>query len=81
MPTDGDGRPVVAPAAGKKMLEQDASTIVFATTSPLLGGIGGLYLGDDDVSPLDDEPRQFTAGCILAEIESHSVDPMSAERS
>ena len=77
---DGAGRPIIDPATGKKTPGQGASTIVFAATSPLLAGIGGVYLKDNDISPLDDEPRQLTADCIPAEVASHSIDPASAER-
>ena len=77
---DGAGRPIIDPAVGKKTPGQGASTVVFAATSPLLAGIGGVYLKDNDISPLDDEPRQLTAGCIPAEVASHSIDPDAAER-
>ena len=77
---DDTGTPIIDPAVGKKTPSQGASTIVFAATSPLLAGIGGVYLEDNDISPLDDEPRQLTAECIPAEVASHSLDPASAER-
>ena len=77
---DEAGRPIIDPAIGKKTPQQGASTVVFAATSPLLTGIGGVYLKDNDISPLDDEPRQLTADCIPAEVASHSIDPASAER-
>ncbi len=77
---DEDGRPIIDPAVGKKTPRQGASTIVFAATSPLLSGIGGVYLKDNDVSPVDDAPRQLTADCIPAEVASHAIDPAAAER-
>ena len=77
---DDTGKPIIDPAVGKKTPSQGASTIVFAATSPLLAGIGGVYLKDNDISALDDEPRQLTAECIPAEVASHSLDPASAER-
>ncbi len=77
---DAAGQPIIDPAAGKKTPRQGASTVVFAATSPLLAGIGGVYLKDNDVSPLDDEPRQLTADCIPAEVASHAINPESAER-
>lgn len=77
---DEAGKPIIDPAVGKKTPSQGASTIVFAAASPLLAGIGGVYLKDNDISPLDDEPRQVTADCIPAEVASHSIDPTSAER-
>ena len=77
---DEAGQPIIDPAVGKKTPRQGASTVVFAAASPLLAGIGGVYLKDNDVSPLDDEPRQLTADCIPAEVASHAIDPESAER-
>ena len=77
---DEGGQPIIDPVVGKKTPGQGASTVVFAATSPMLAGIGGVYLKDNDISPLDDEPRQLTAGCIPAEVASHSIDPASAER-
>ena len=77
---DEAGQPIIDPAVGKKTPRQGASTIVFAATSPLLDDIGGVYLKDNDISPLDDEPRQLTAECIPAEVASHSIDPEAAKR-
>ncbi len=77
---DEGGRPVIDPAVGKKTPEQGASTVVFAAASPLLAGIGGVYLKDNDVSPLDDAPRQLSADCIPAEVTSHAIDPEAAAR-
>ncbi len=77
---DAAGRPIIDPAVGKKTPAQGASTIVFAAASPLLADIGGVYLKDNDVSPVDDSPRQLTADCIPAEVASHAIDPAAAER-
>lgn len=77
---DEAGRPIIDPAVGKKTPQQGASTVVFAAAHPLLAGIGGVYLKDNDVSPLDDRPRQLTADCIPAEVASHAIDPAAAER-
>ena len=77
---DGDGRPIIDPVVWKKTPSQGASTIVFAAASPLLSGIGGVYLKDNDVSPVDDEPRQLTADCIPADVASHAIDLASAAR-
>ena len=77
---DESGRPIIDPAVGKKTAAQGASTVVFAATSPLLEGVGGVYLKDNDISPLDDEPRTLTADCIPAEASSHAIDPAAAER-
>ncbi len=77
---DESGQPIIDPEVGKKTPQQGASTIVFAATSPLLAKIGGVYLKDNDISRLDDEPRTLTAQSIPAEVVSHSIDPQSAER-
>lgn len=77
---DEDGKAIIDPEAGKKTPQQGASTIVFAAASPLLADIGGVYLKDNDISAVDDEPRPVTADCIPSEVTSHSIDPTSARR-
>ena len=77
---DDGSQPIIDPVAGKKTLQQGASTVVFAAAHPLLQGIGGVYLKDSDVSPLDDAPSDLTADRIPAEAASHSIDPVAAER-
>ena len=77
---DDAGRPIIDPAVGRKTPQQGASTIVFGAASPLLDGIGGVYLKDNDVSPVDDRERQLTADCIPAEVASHAIDPQDAAR-
>ncbi|MFC8567867.1 SDR family NAD(P)-dependent oxidoreductase [Streptomyces sp. NPDC057245] len=77
---DEDGRPVIDPVAGKKTVQQGAATIVFGAVSPLLAGIGGVYLKDCDVAPLDDEHRPLTADSLPADAASHSLDPQNALR-
>ena len=77
---DEAGEPIIDPERGKKTVQQGASTIVFAATSPLLDGIGGVYLKDNDVSRIDDAPRSLTADSIPSEIASGSIDPEAAKR-
>ncbi|MFD2796186.1 SDR family NAD(P)-dependent oxidoreductase [Promicromonospora vindobonensis] len=77
---DDAGRPVIDPEHGKKTEAQGAATIVFGATSPLLAGIGGVYLNNSDVSQLDDNQPPPTAQEITADVVSHSIDPSSAER-
>jgi NAD(P)-dependent dehydrogenase (short-subunit alcohol dehydrogenase family) len=77
------GRPVIDPTSGKKTPRQGAATIVFAATSPLLAGIGGVYLKDNDISPLDDtaDPNAQGADLIRSQnVVPHSIDPHSARR-
>ncbi|WP_399882009.1 SDR family NAD(P)-dependent oxidoreductase [Streptomyces sp. BBFR51] len=77
---DEAGRPVIDPVAGKKTARQGAATIVFGAASPLLADIGGVYLKDSEVAPLDDEQRPVTPDSIPSDAASHSLDPRSAQR-
>jgi len=77
---DDDGETIIDPAAGKKTIEQGAATIVFGAASPLLDGVGGVYLKDSDVAPIDDEVRPVTADSIPAEANSAMLDPDDARR-
>jgi NAD(P)-dependent dehydrogenase (short-subunit alcohol dehydrogenase family) len=79
---DDQGDPIIAPEAGKKTPPQGASTIAFAAASPLLEGIGGVYLRDNDISPLDEDtsPLDLTAEVVPCDVAPHSVDPFSAQR-
>jgi len=79
---DEAGRPIIDPERGVKTIQQGAATSVFAATSPLLADVGGVYLKDNDVSPLD-VPRPIDFGTdrrIPAEVVPHAVDPESARR-
>ncbi|MBP2707947.1 SDR family NAD(P)-dependent oxidoreductase [Microbispora sp. RL4-1S] len=80
---DESGRPIIDPGSGRKTPQQGAATIVFAATSPLLAEIGGVYLKDNDISPLNDDPAPAVLGPDLdipAEIAPHAIDPGSARR-
>ena len=77
---DENGTAIIDPERGKKTPAQGASTIVFAAASPRLADIGGVYLLDNDISRLDDDPKTLTADRIPAEVASHSIDPASATR-
>lgn len=78
---DEAGQPIIDPEVGKKTPQQGASTIVFAAASPLLNEIGGVYLRDNDISPLDDgENKPVTAQSIPADVAPHSINPQSAQR-
>jgi NAD(P)-dependent dehydrogenase (short-subunit alcohol dehydrogenase family) len=79
---DDSGRPIIDPDRGTKTPQQGASTSVFAATSPLLADIGGVYLKDNDISPLD-TPRPINFGAeqdIPADVVPHAVGPESAQR-
>ncbi|MFG1819569.1 hypothetical protein ACGFIF_37805 [Kribbella sp. NPDC049174] len=80
---DESGRPIIDPDREKKTTQQGASTSVFAATSPLLAEIGGVYLKDNDVSPLDENPEPITFGTepiVMSTVVPHALDPQSAER-
>nr|WP_264479154.1 hypothetical protein [Lichenihabitans sp. PAMC28606] len=77
---DETGRPIIDPSAGKKTPQQGASTIVFAATSPLLAAIGGVYLKDNDIAPLNDELMSLSVDHIPSDAMSHTLDRASARR-
>ncbi|BBB02062.1 putative short chain dehydrogenase [Actinacidiphila reveromycinica] len=77
---DDNGDTVIDPVAGKKTIEQGAATLVFGAASPLLDGLGGVYLKDSDVAVIDDEPRPLTADSIPADANSAMLDPDDARR-
>jgi NAD(P)-dependent dehydrogenase (short-subunit alcohol dehydrogenase family) len=79
---DECGRPIIDPDREKKTPQQGASTSVFAATSPLLAEIGGVYLKNNDISPLD-TPTPIDFGAeqdIPSDVVPHAVDPESARR-
>ncbi|MBE1878452.1 SDR family NAD(P)-dependent oxidoreductase [Myceligenerans pegani] len=78
---DDAGNPVIAPEQGLKTPAQGAATAVLAATSPLLAGIGGVYLKDNDISPVDDTPptTEFD-GPPPTDVAPHAIDPESARR-
>ncbi|GAA5011968.1 hypothetical protein [Actinopolymorpha pittospori] len=80
---DDSGRPIIDPDRGRRTPQQGAATIVFAATSPLLADIGGVYLKDNNISPLDHDPKPVTFGAehdIPSGIAPHAIDPLSAQR-
>lgn len=83
---DDDGQPILDPDRDLKTPQQVAATTVFGATSPLLADIGGVYLQNSDVAPIDDsaasiehdviaEPTELTLG-----VTPYAVDPDSAQR-
>ena len=77
---DDDGATIIDPERGKKTIAQGASTLVFGAASPLLEGVGGVYLKDNDVAVLDDEVRPLTADSIPSDASSAMLDPDDARR-
>ncbi|MET0899536.1 MAG: SDR family NAD(P)-dependent oxidoreductase [Mycobacterium sp.] len=83
---DDSGQPIIDPANDRKTPEQGAATTVFAATSPLLADIGGVYLQNSDIAPLesgetgaDPEIRSAHLELTVA-VTAYAVDPESAER-
>lgn len=83
---DEHGNVVIDPDRDFKTPQQGASTSVWAATSPLLDGVGGVFLQNNDIAPLEDidhplsntfgsEPLQTTVG-----VTRYAVDPESAQR-
>jgi NAD(P)-dependent dehydrogenase (short-subunit alcohol dehydrogenase family) len=58
-----------------KTAEQGAASSTWAATSPLLGGIGGVYCEDCDVAEIITTPDGAARG-----VARHAVDPVAAER-
>jgi NAD(P)-dependent dehydrogenase (short-subunit alcohol dehydrogenase family) len=77
---DDRGVTVIDPEGGKKTIEQGAATLVFGAASPLLDGIGGVYLKDNDVAVIDDEVRPLTADSVPADANSAMLDADDARR-
>lgn len=80
---DDSGRPIIDPDRELKTPQQAASTSVFAATNPVLADIGGVYLKDNDIAPLNDAPAAVTFGSepiTLSGVAPHAVDPDSARR-
>ncbi len=81
---DEAGAPIIDPDRELKTLQQAASTTVFAATNPQLAEIGGVYLKDNDIAPLEEDgPADIAFGTepiVLRGVAPHAVDPESARR-
>ncbi|QSB24283.1 hypothetical protein JN350_06495 [Curtobacterium sp. 24E2] len=53
---------------------------MFGAASPLLDGVGGVYLKDSDVAVIDDEVRPLTADSIPSDANSAMLDADDARR-
>ena len=72
--TDETGARRVDPERGMKTPEQGAATSVWAATSPLLDGLGGVYLEDCDVA------RSYRGGEDRKGVAPYAVDEAAAAR-
>ncbi|MFF7650943.1 hypothetical protein ACFZCY_13970 [Streptomyces sp. NPDC007983] len=78
---DDAGQPVIDPDRDQKTPQQGAGTSVFAATSPLLADIGGVFLMDNDIAPLDDPEAVAGRGIgPTTGVMPHAVGPDSARR-
>jgi NAD(P)-dependent dehydrogenase (short-subunit alcohol dehydrogenase family) len=83
---DDAGQPIIDPDRELKTPQQGASTTVWAATSPLLADIGGVYLKNNDIAPIDDSAAVFSADIAEAALDlsggvlPYAVDPESAQR-
>lgn len=83
---DDNDQPIIDPDRDLKTPQQGAATQVFAATNPQLADIGGVYLADSDVSPLEADARPVTVDMGGGPLETtpgvtgYAVDPESAER-
>ncbi|MGY4856357.1 SDR family NAD(P)-dependent oxidoreductase [Cryobacterium sp. AP23] len=77
---DEDGNTIIDPEGGKKTVEQGAANLVFGAASPLLDGIGGLYLKDNDVSEIDDTDHPLSATSIPSMANSAMLNAADARR-
>ncbi|NKZ13867.1 SDR family NAD(P)-dependent oxidoreductase [Mycolicibacterium septicum DSM 44393] len=83
---DDDGQPVIDPERDRKTPEQGASTSVWAATSPQLDDLGGVYLQNNDIAPLEDITEPLTLDITAGPMETtvgvtrYAVDPEAAQR-
>ncbi|QIV84893.1 SDR family NAD(P)-dependent oxidoreductase [Mycolicibacterium frederiksbergense] len=83
---DEHGNVVIDPDRDLKTPQQGAATTVWAATSPLLDDIGGVFLQNSDIAPLEDidEPVAVEFGTgpfeMTVGVTRYAVDPESAQR-
>jgi NAD(P)-dependent dehydrogenase (short-subunit alcohol dehydrogenase family) len=83
---DDNLQPIVDPDNDMKTPQQGAATTVFAATSPLLADIGGVYLQDNDIAPVEEGATpvniDIAAGPLhtTVGVTPYAVDPESAQR-
>jgi hypothetical protein len=83
---DEAGQPIIDRDRELKTPQQGASTTVWGATSPLLADIGGVYLKNNDIAPIDESLAEFSADIAEASLDMsggvmpYAVDPESAQR-
>ncbi|MGY4654028.1 SDR family NAD(P)-dependent oxidoreductase [Mycobacterium sp. URHB0021] len=83
---DDGGQPIIDPDNDMKTPHQGASTSVFAATSPLLAEIGGVYLQNNDIAPLEAGATPIDMDIVAGPLRTtggvtpYAVDAESAQR-
>lgn len=79
---DDEGRPVIDLSRGMKSPAQGAATSLWAATSPLLDGLGGVYCEDCDIAALAPDADATHAGsaAMASGVRPWAVDPAAAKQ-
>jgi NAD(P)-dependent dehydrogenase (short-subunit alcohol dehydrogenase family) len=82
---DADGNLLLDPMRQNKSIPQGASTTVWAATSPLLEGKGGLYLENNNIAPLstdlvDVDPKSLCDRHGRTGVKDYALDLKSADK-
>jgi len=79
---DDEGRPVIDLSRGMKSPAQGAATSLWAATSPLLDGLGGVYCEDCDIAALapDTDATHAGSGAMASGVRPWAVDPAAAKQ-
>jgi NAD(P)-dependent dehydrogenase (short-subunit alcohol dehydrogenase family) len=83
---DAGGNPVIDPYAGKKTVQQGASTSVWCAVSPQLDGLGGVYCLDNNIAQVAEpdphtlDPQRHGTSRVPAPagVSPHAADPEAA---
>ena len=70
--------PIIDPERDMKTPEQGAATSVFAATSPLLSDLGGVYLQNSDIAPLEENSAPSLTDGPATGVMPYAVNPESA---
>jgi NAD(P)-dependent dehydrogenase (short-subunit alcohol dehydrogenase family) len=81
---DAQGNPIENPLRGIKSIPQGASTQVWAATSPLLEGKGGLYLENNNIAPkyseVEHDPQSGLDARGFSGVKDYAIDKVAAEK-
>jgi NAD(P)-dependent dehydrogenase (short-subunit alcohol dehydrogenase family) len=82
---DSEGNFVIDPRRETKTVDQGASTSVWAATSPLLEGKGGLYLENNNISPKNTglvfpDPKSYVDALGFGGVKDYAIDLDAANK-